>query len=37
MYGLRKHEEPDAVEIAYIRVFAGEVSDFLASNHATPR
>ena len=34
MYGLRKHEHPDAIEQAYVRFFAGEVSDFLAANHA---
>jgi hypothetical protein len=31
MYGLRKNEEPDEIETAYIRFFAGEVQDFLAS------
>jgi len=32
MYGLRKDEEPNEDEAAYIRFFAGEVSDFLAAN-----
>jgi hypothetical protein len=32
MYGLRKDEEPNDDEAAYIRFFAGEVSDFLAAN-----
>jgi hypothetical protein len=32
MYGLRKDEAPDEIEMAYIRFFAGEVSDFLAAN-----
>ena len=31
MYGLQKDEEPDEIELAYIRFFAGEVSDFLTS------
>ena len=31
MYGLQKDEEPDYIELLYIRFFAGEVSDFLAS------
>jgi hypothetical protein len=34
MYGLRKHEQPGDIEQAYIRFFAGEVSDFLASHQA---
>ena len=34
MYGLRKDEQPDPIEQTYIRFFAGEVSDFLAVNHA---
>jgi hypothetical protein len=33
MYGMRKHEHPDEIETAYIRFFAGEVSDFLTANH----
>jgi hypothetical protein len=32
MYGLRDGDGPDAVEMAYIRFFAGEVIDFLAAN-----
>jgi hypothetical protein len=36
MYGLRNHETPDEIEAAYIRFFAGEVSDFLAANCAVP-
>jgi hypothetical protein len=36
MYGLRKDEGPDEIEMAYIRFFAGEVSDFLAANHEVP-
>jgi hypothetical protein len=36
MYGLRKDEGPDEIEMAYIRFFAGEVSDFLAANHEAP-
>ena len=36
MYGLDSNEAPDAFELAYIRFFAGEVSDFLAANHAVP-
>jgi hypothetical protein len=31
MYGLRKDEEPNEDERAYIRFFAGEVLDFLAA------
>jgi hypothetical protein len=34
MYGLRKDEEPDETERAYIRFFAREVVNFLAANHA---
>jgi hypothetical protein len=34
MYGLRNGEQPDATEMAYIRFFAGEVTDFLAANDA---
>jgi hypothetical protein len=30
MYGLRNNEQPDEIEMAYIRFFAGEVSDFIA-------
>jgi hypothetical protein len=37
MYGLRKDEEPNEIETAYIRFFAGEVSDFLAANHEASR
>jgi hypothetical protein len=33
MYGLQRSECPDAIEKAYIRFFASEVSDFLAANH----
>ena len=36
MYGLRNHEDLDQIEQAYVRFFAGEVSDFLAANHAVP-
>ena len=36
MYGLRKHEHPDEIEQAYVRFFAGEVSDFLAANYTEP-
>ena len=36
MYGLRKDEGPDETELAYVRFFAGEVSDFLAANHEAP-
>jgi hypothetical protein len=31
MYGLQKDEKPDDIEMLYIRFFAGEVSDYLAS------
>jgi hypothetical protein len=31
MYGLRKDEQPDETETAYVRFFAGEVTDYLAS------
>ena len=34
MYGLRNQEQPDKIEQAYIRFFAGEVSDFLAAHQA---
>src|ERR1019366_907600 len=30
---LRKDEEPNEIEMAYIRFFAGEVRDFLVTNH----
>jgi hypothetical protein len=36
MYGLRRDEQPDETEMAYIRFFAGEVSDFVAANHQVP-
>jgi hypothetical protein len=36
MNGLQQHHQPDAVEQAYIRIFAREVSDFLAANHTEP-
>jgi hypothetical protein len=36
MYGLRKDEEPNEDEAAYIRFFAGEVLDFLTAVHAVP-
>ena len=36
MYGLRLCEAPDKIEQAYIRLFAGEVSDFLAAHHVVP-
>ena len=29
MYGLKKDEEPNEIELAYIRFFAGEVADYL--------
>jgi hypothetical protein len=32
MYGLQKDAEPNEIELAYIRFFAGEVADFLAAN-----
>jgi hypothetical protein len=35
MYGLQKDADPNEIELAYIRFFAGEVADFLAANHAT--
>jgi hypothetical protein len=36
MYGLRRGEQLDGIEQAYIRFFAGEVSDFLAANPSVP-
>jgi hypothetical protein len=36
MYGLRNHEHPNEIKGAYIRFFAGEVSDFLAVNLTVP-
>jgi hypothetical protein len=36
MYGLRKDENPDEIESAYIRFFAVEVSDFLTVNCEVP-
>jgi hypothetical protein len=36
MYGLRGDEQLDPIETAYVRMFAGEVSDFLAANHKAP-
>ena len=36
MFGLRNGATPDADERAYIRFFAGEVSDFLAANPTQP-
>jgi hypothetical protein len=35
MYGLRKYEAPEKIEQAYIRFFASEISDFLASHGAS--
>jgi hypothetical protein len=35
-YGLQNDAEPNEIELAYIRFFAGEVADFLAANHAMP-
>jgi hypothetical protein len=32
MYGLKKHEEPNETEKAFIRLFAGEVLDFIAGH-----
>jgi hypothetical protein len=29
MDGLKKDEEPNEIELAYIRFFAGEVADYL--------
>jgi hypothetical protein len=37
MYGLRNDEEPTKDERLYIRFFAGEVLDFLASYHQGQR
>jgi hypothetical protein len=36
MYGLRKDEEPNEIETAYIRFFAGEVKDYFESQGETP-
>lgn len=36
MYGLCNDERLDPIEMAYVRMFAGEVSDFLAANHKVP-
>jgi hypothetical protein len=33
MYGLRKDEEPNEIEMAYIPLFSGEVQDFLIAKH----
>jgi hypothetical protein len=37
MYGVRKDEQLSEIELAYVRFFAGEVSDFLAANHEVPK
>jgi hypothetical protein len=31
MYGLKKDAEPNEIELAYIRFFAGEVADYLVA------
>jgi hypothetical protein len=36
MCGLRKDENPDEIELAYIRFFAVDFSDFLAVNCEVP-
>jgi hypothetical protein len=36
MYVLRMDEQLDPIEMAYVRMFDGEVSDFLVANHQVP-